>query len=213
VLSRMPRAIGERPTDPVRAIAMQHLHLHQGDAVLDVGCGVGSFFPALRKAVGPGGRVVGTDFSPGMLKRAQRLVAAEGWTNIEVVQGDASRDSLGKEKFNAAVAVSSLSAMPDVNAAVQNVYQALGPGGRLFVFDVRLDPSKTARMPVKLLARVYGALAGATGADVLAALRQTFDAVEILPGSRETIIIAMAGKADSPQQPASLGVTGESETA
>src|SRR5262245_58445678 len=132
VLSRTPRSIGERPTDPVRAIAMQHLHLREGDSVLDIGCGIGSFFSVLRDAVGPSGRVVGADYSPAMLRRAQRLVDEQRWANVDVVRADASRDTLGQDAFNAAVAVSSLSAMPDVHAAVQNAYQALRPGGQLF---------------------------------------------------------------------------------
>src|SRR5262245_55061821 len=74
VLAGMTPGFGERLNDPVRTIALRELDLRLGDAVLDVGCGAGSFFPSLRDAIGPEGRVVGIDNSPGMLRRARDLV-------------------------------------------------------------------------------------------------------------------------------------------
>ena len=52
LLSRTPAERGERPMAPVRAIGLEQLGLKPGENVLDAGCGVGSFFPGLREAVG-----------------------------------------------------------------------------------------------------------------------------------------------------------------
>jgi ubiquinone/menaquinone biosynthesis C-methylase UbiE len=193
-MAAAPRGVFERPTDPVRSIAFEQLKLKPGETVLDVGCGVGSIFSGLREAVGPTGRVVGVDNSPKMRRRARRLIDVNGWGNVEVVAGDAARDPLGHNEFGAAVAISSLSAMPDVRAAVGNTFAALRPGGRLFVFDIRIVPDKGARLLVRVLHRVYRALAGATGEDVLAELHRIFPSVEVLPGSSAMIVIAMAEK-------------------
>ncbi len=51
---------------------------------------------------------------------------------------------LGPSRFDAAFAMYSISAMPDIAAAVALAYEALRPGGRLFVADVRLVPGGRA---------------------------------------------------------------------
>ncbi|MBO0829354.1 MAG: class I SAM-dependent methyltransferase, partial [Streptosporangiales bacterium] len=121
----------------------------------------------------------GLDNSPAMLARARRRVDERGWTNVRLRLADASRAPLGHEEFDAAVALSSLSAMPDVPTAVGHIYDALRPGGRLFVFDVRLRPTggRGHRAVIGLLRLVYRAFAGFSGADVVAEIERVFGAV------------------------------------
>lgn len=85
-LARFTPGIGR-----LRREAVAALDLARGDTVVDLGCGTGANLPYLRDAVGPTGTVVGVDLTGGMLDRAQRLVAADGWRNVHVVQGDATR--------------------------------------------------------------------------------------------------------------------------
>jgi len=61
------------------------LEARPGDVVLDVGCGTGLCFGGLRKAVGPGGRVVGIEESADMVRLARRRAARHGWTNVSVL--------------------------------------------------------------------------------------------------------------------------------
>ncbi|WP_227131489.1 class I SAM-dependent methyltransferase [Halorubellus salinus] len=85
-LARFTPGIGR-----LRREAVAALDLARGDTVVDLGCGTGANLPYLREAVGPTGTVVGVDLTAGMLARAQRLVDANGWRNVHVVQGDATR--------------------------------------------------------------------------------------------------------------------------
>lgn len=87
--------------------------------------------------------------------------------------------------------------MPDPAAAVQHAWDALRPGGRLFVFDMRLLPSGPAwqRATTKLLRLAYRALAGFTGEDILAELQRKFvTVVAVLPpdktGTMITCVVA-----------------------
>jgi ubiquinone/menaquinone biosynthesis C-methylase UbiE len=155
-----------------------------GDTVLDLGCGTGSYLGPLRAAVGAEGRVVGVDASAGMMRRATRRVEEQGWDNVELVFRDATTADLGTERFDAAFALYSLSAMADFPRVIRRVHTALRPGGKLFVADVRLVPGGRTAPLVRLFRAAYRRLAKATGRDVAPAIREVFDTVE-LPDGRE----------------------------
>jgi hypothetical protein len=104
---------------------------------------------------------------------------------------------LGHREFDAAVALNSFSAMPDVRAAVELAHDALRPGGRLFVFDMRLviTGHLGKRMLTRLMRGIYRVTAGFTGADVVAELRKVFATVEpVMPsvevGTTMTAVLA-----------------------
>jgi hypothetical protein len=80
------------------------------------------------------------------------------------------------------IAQYSFSAMPDIGAAVRRAHDALRPGGRLFVADVRLVPGGRTAPLVRLLRAAYRRLAGATGEDVLPHLVETFGSVTHVGG-------------------------------
>lgn len=177
----------DRFAGSLNRLAIEKLGLKPGDAVLDIGCGTGALIPALVEAVGPQGRVVAMDFSPRMVAIARKRVK---WPNVEVRQADACDTDHGAGQFDAAVAFGAFSAMPDVGAAVANAADALKPGGRLFVFDVRL--AKKTRT-TRFLRAAYGLTAGFSGADVVTELRGVFGRVEpvfAVEGETTTVVIA-----------------------
>ena len=79
---------------PLRRRIIAKLGLGPGDHVLDMGCGTGASFPALRAAVGADGRVTGVDLSEEMAAVARQRVADAGWDNVEVLVGDATAVAL-----------------------------------------------------------------------------------------------------------------------
>jgi ubiquinone/menaquinone biosynthesis C-methylase UbiE len=179
----------DRFSGTLNALAIDKLELQPGEAVLDIGCGTGALLPGLVKAVGPQGRVVAMDFSPRMVAIARKRAK---WPNVEVRQADACNTDHGAGEFDAAVALGAFSAMPDVPAAVANAADALKPGGRLFVFDVRLArKTRTTRV----LRAVYRRIAGFSGADVVDELRNVFERVEpVFREEGETTTVVMARK-------------------
>lgn len=171
----------EHDTVEIRREAVERLGLEPGDAALDVGCGPGVNFGMLHDAVGPGGRVVGLDLSPKMLERARTRVFERGWRNVDLVQADATRPAFRPERFDGAVATTAVSATPDVPATVRRVHDALRPGARFGVYDIRLVPSGPARLLNPLVRGFYRAFGNWNAEeDVLAALRATFDRVEVV---------------------------------
>jgi protein-L-isoaspartate O-methyltransferase len=75
---------------PLRRRAVDMLQLAKGDRALDVGCGPGGSFPYLLAAVGQPGQIVGVEISPEVASTARKRIAANEWTNVEVVTGDAA---------------------------------------------------------------------------------------------------------------------------
>jgi ubiquinone/menaquinone biosynthesis C-methylase UbiE len=155
-------------------LAVDALGLKPGEAVLDLGCGSGSAFPEVRAAVAGSGRVVGVDNSPRMLAQATALIAENGWNNVEVRNGDAGSTAVEPSSYDAVIAAYSLSAMGDLDAALQRAHEALRVGGRIFVADMYFGPHPAAR----LLRQLYRALTGGNGDDVATALGRRFDVVE-----------------------------------
>lgn len=78
------------PFEPIRAEAIEHLHLRQGQVVLDVGCGTGLSLGLLHSRVGRHGRIVGVEQSPEMLEQARERVQCHHWDNVELVQAPAA---------------------------------------------------------------------------------------------------------------------------
>jgi len=132
----------ERIYRPYRAKSLDALKLEPGMSVLVPACGTGQDLPGLVEAVGPSGRVVGVDYSPGMLARAQRKADRGGWETVSLLERDVRE--LTDEDLNTAGAASvdrllfslALSALPDWEVMFERAYDRLAPGGRFVIFDV-----------------------------------------------------------------------------
>ncbi|RZS34079.1 methyltransferase family protein [Herbihabitans rhizosphaerae] len=177
---------------PMHDLALHHLGLEAGDSVLDIGCGTGATLAALRDAVGPSGRVVGVDYNAGMVDRTRKFLRRKG-IDAEVREADATREPHGYEEFDAMIAITAFNAMPDVPAALRLAHDALRPGGRLFVFDVRLVPSSgfVEGTITRLLRFGYRKLTAFTGADIVDEVERVFgtvDRIGVTP--RLTILLA-----------------------
>ena len=123
--------------DRARHLALDRLRLSEGETVLDIACGTGLNLAPLRKAVGPGGLVVGVDISSGMLARAHERVRAAGWENVELIEG-----ALGEVELPAADAAlfSFTHDVLRIPEAVASVVDALRPGGRVAATGVKYAP-------------------------------------------------------------------------
>ncbi len=107
--------------------------LETGAHVLDVACGPGTNLPLLLDAVGPGGRVVGTDISSAMLARARRRAP-----ETELVEADLAETlPFADATFDAVVSSFGLSCVPQITPALDEILRVLRPEGVLAVADAR----------------------------------------------------------------------------
>lgn len=100
-----------------------------GDRVLDAATGTGFAAVAIARKVGPAGRVIAMDLSPGMLEQARRAIDAEQLANVDLVGGDATdlRD-VPASSFDAVVCSAGLLYMP-VAKALAAWHRVLRPDG------------------------------------------------------------------------------------
>lgn len=172
--------MSERDFEPIREAAIDRLDLQPGDRVLEVGCGPGVNFAYVRGQIGPEGRLVGVDYSPGMVENARDRVDEHGWENVDVVRADATTVDLD-DRFDAAIATLSLGVMPDVRAVLENVRRHLDPGAPIVVVDVRPAPSGPLRLLNPLIWRFFRWYANWNpDEDVLEALEDTLEVCRVV---------------------------------
>ncbi len=116
------------------------LPVHQGDRVLDVGCGFGDTAIRLAALVGPDGSVTGIDCCDAFLDDARREARARGLTNVSFVRGDAEI-VLPTNQFDFVFARFGTMFFANPVAGLRNMRKALRPGGRMvhIVWRTRAD--------------------------------------------------------------------------
>lgn len=109
------------------------LRLDTGAKVLDVCCGAGaSAFPAAR-VVGPSGHVLAVDLADNLLALGRAKAKAEALGNIEFRHADMLALGLDAGSFDAVVCVFGIFFVPDIPAAVRELWRLVRPGGVLAV--------------------------------------------------------------------------------
>jgi demethylmenaquinone methyltransferase/2-methoxy-6-polyprenyl-1,4-benzoquinol methylase len=130
---------------PARRRAVAALFLAAGDTVLEIGAGTGRNLPLLVDAVGPEGRVIALDASPGMLAEAERLIERQGWSNVELVEQDGAHLQVERDLDGVLFSLS-YSALPDPAAALSRAWARLRRGSRVVVMDAGLTHVRFSRL-------------------------------------------------------------------
>jgi len=107
--------------------------IQPGQRILDVAAGAGE--PALSAAerVGPGGYVLATDISEGIIELALQVAQERGLEQIETRRMDGEKLDLTDGSFDAVLCRLGLMYMPHPVTALREWRRALKPGGRVAV--------------------------------------------------------------------------------
>ena len=137
-------------------VIVGHLRLSPGMRVLDVGCGPGRVTLPIARQVGPRGEVVAIDLQPGMLSRAQQRAREANLHNIRFLEASVGDGALDVSPADRAVLVTVLGEIPNREAALRAIFDALKPGGVLSVTEIVFDPHFQTRSTVARLAGAAG---------------------------------------------------------
>jgi SAM-dependent methyltransferase len=135
--ARVVEMLEGRASDPaqreLRARFYELAGIAAGRRVLDVGCGTGADTRSMAARVSPGGSVLGIDPSESLLVEARRRTPPDLPARYERSSGE----SLGpaSESFDRAVAITTLSHVPDPRPVVAEMVRVTRKGGRVALFD------------------------------------------------------------------------------
>jgi ubiquinone/menaquinone biosynthesis C-methylase UbiE len=104
-----------------------------GSRVLDICCGAGASALPAAEAVGPTGSVIGVDLAKQLLESARTKAIQRNLGNIEFELGDMLSMRFPSGSFDAVVCVFGIFFVPDMAAAVSELWRRVRPGGKLAV--------------------------------------------------------------------------------
>ncbi len=151
-----------------RARAADRTGLESGDSVLDACCGTGDLALELARRVGPGGSVVGCDFSEPMLQIARRKAAERDLPQIRFEWADALDLPYDDASFEAVTVGFGVRNLSDLDRGLAEMTRVLKPGGCLVILEItqpRRPPLSTFySLWFDRVVPLLGALAGDRGA-------------------------------------------------
>lgn len=149
-LERPSRAEKEQP-----AVLVDSMTLAPTDVVADIGAGTGYFTVRLAPKV-PQGRVFAVDIQPEMLNIMRRKIDKSDIDNVTLTKGTVTDPKLPRDSIDAALMVDAYHEFSHPREMMQNLQEALAPGGRVFLVEYRKeDPS----IPIKPLHKMTEAQA------------------------------------------------------
>ncbi|ABA22551.1 Protein-L-isoaspartate(D-aspartate) O-methyltransferase [Trichormus variabilis ATCC 29413] len=108
---------------------LELIPLKTGQKVLDLATGTGIIAIAAAEIVGSTGKVIGVDFSSGMLAQAEQKIKTLGWQNIELIKADAEYINFEDESFDVILCSTAIVYFQDIPAALGKWYRFLKKGG------------------------------------------------------------------------------------
>lgn len=107
-----------------------------GDQALDACCGTGDLALELADRVGPGGAVIGCDFSERMLDLAREKAAERGVRNARFEWADVLELPYADGRFDAVTVGFGVRNFADLDRGLAELSRVLAPGGRLVILEI-----------------------------------------------------------------------------
>ncbi len=113
---------------------MRIMNVKEGAKALDVCCGTADWTIALAKAAGKSGEIKGLDFSENMLSVGEQKVKDGGFSQIELLHGNAMELPFDDDTFDYVTIGFGLRNVPDYLTVLKEMRRVVKPGGRWYVW-------------------------------------------------------------------------------
>lgn len=124
------------------------LDIQFGMKILDAGCGPGRLVLPLAQIVGDQGEITALDIQDEMLNRAREKALVSNLNNIRFLNAGLGENKLESSYYDRALLITVLGEIPNQAAALQEIYNALKPGGILSITEIIFDPHFQSRSKV-----------------------------------------------------------------
>jgi ubiquinone/menaquinone biosynthesis C-methylase UbiE len=112
---------------------LKKIPLKEGMAVVDYGCGTGSYTILAAKLVGPKGKVFAVDIQPLAIKMIKEKAARESLTNIEPVLVDSYDTGIQGSSIDLVLLLDTLHMINDRQVLFREIHRLLKPDGLIFM--------------------------------------------------------------------------------
>ena len=109
--------------------------IHQGEEVLDIGCGAGVDTLVAAILAGPQGRAVGIDPTAEMLATAGKNAERSGLENVTFLLASAEDLPFADGSFKVVISNGAFNLVCDKARALAETFRVLAPGGRVMIAD------------------------------------------------------------------------------
>jgi ubiquinone/menaquinone biosynthesis C-methylase UbiE len=124
-----------------------NMSLAPDEVVADIGAGTGYFAFRIASVV-PDGKVLATDIQPEMLALMEQRKQETGIANVETLLGQIDNPGLPANSVDAVLLVDAYHEFSHPFEMMQGIYDALTPGGRLFLVEYRAEDDSVPIRPL-----------------------------------------------------------------
>ncbi len=134
--------------------------ISKGDTVVDLGSGAGNDCFVARAIAGESGQVIGLDFTPEMIVKANQNREKLGYNNVQFILGDIEQMPIDTETAEVVVSNCVLNLVPDKAKAFAEIFRILKKSGHFCVSDIVLKGNLPEKMKEDVV-MYAGCVAGA----------------------------------------------------
>jgi phosphatidylethanolamine/phosphatidyl-N-methylethanolamine N-methyltransferase len=133
-----------------RESAIRNLDVQPDEHILEVGVGTGLALPMYPRHC----RIVGIDFSEGMLAKAKEKAEAHRLDHVQLHRMDAGAMEFQDDSFDTVVAAYVVTAVPDYRKVVNEMIRVCRPGGRIIMLNHFSNGNKVIAAIEKVLSPI-----------------------------------------------------------